>query len=174
MQGAGILCCPRYAWHIKLKLYQTASRLQESRFEAADQAWLDCRQRDSSRCTASILAPLHMAYAGYGPGYEGKSSSRYMLLIPCMHVMQAEEFLKAHSTTASVPSAPLHMVQASAAALDLGIDQSASVCLSEPCSRCPSPPMRAESACLPEDAGMPHILPCEHEKQSHLSDSPQT
>ena len=67
--------------------------------------------------------------------------------------LQAEEFLKAHSTNASVPSAPLSMVQASAAALDMGMDRSASACLSEPCSRCASPPARAHSACLPEDAG---------------------
>ena len=68
-------------------------------------------------------------------------------------MLQAEEFLKAHSTNASVPSAPLSMVQASAAALDMGMDRSASACLSEPCSRCASPPAPAHSACLEEDAG---------------------
>lgn len=35
-----------------------------------------------------------------------------------MRLDQAEEFLRAHSTTASVPSAPLSVVQESAAALD--------------------------------------------------------
>ncbi|CAL5229502.1 g12838 [Coccomyxa viridis] len=76
------------------------------------------------------------------------------LRVPHMCPEEAEEFLKAHSTNASVPSAPLSMVQASAAALDMGMDRSASACLSEPCSRCASPPARAHSACLPEDAGL--------------------
>jgi hypothetical protein len=35
---------------------------------------------------------------------------------------QAEEFLRAHSATASVPSAPLALAQASAAALDPPLD----------------------------------------------------
>ena len=47
----------------------------------------------------------------------------------CEGVLQAEEFLKAHSTNASVPSAPLSMVQASAAALDMGMGP-CGVCLS--------------------------------------------
>ena len=72
------------------------------------------------------------------------------------HVLiQAEEFLKAHSTNASVPSAPLSMVQASAAALSGDMERAASACLSEPCSRCASPPMgRGGSCCLPDEAGV--------------------
>ena len=68
----------------------------------------------------------------------------------CEGVLQAEEFLKAHSTNASVPSAPLSMVQASAAALDMGMDRAVSACLSE---RCASPPRRAESTPLSDNAG---------------------
>ena len=73
-----------------------------------------------------------------------------------LHVLiQAEEFLKAHSTNASVPSAPLSMVQASAAALSGDMERAASACLSEPCSRCASPPMgRGGSCCLPDEAGV--------------------
>ena len=36
---------------------------------------------------------------------------------------QAEDFLRAHSTTASVPSAPLSALQASAEALETNLDQ---------------------------------------------------
>ncbi len=36
---------------------------------------------------------------------------------------QAEDFLRAHSTTASVPSAPLSVLQASAEALETNLDQ---------------------------------------------------
>ena len=71
----------------------------------------------------------------------------------CEGVLQAEEFLKANSTNASVPSAPLSMVQASAAALDMGMDRAVSACLSERCKRCASPPRRAESTPLSDIAG---------------------
>ena len=71
----------------------------------------------------------------------------------CEGVLQAEEFLKAHSTNASVPSAPLSMVQASAAALDMGMDRAVSACLSERSKRCASPPRRAESTPLSDKAG---------------------
>ncbi|CAK0787313.1 hypothetical protein CVIRNUC_010531 [Coccomyxa viridis] len=76
------------------------------------------------------------------------------LRVPHMCPEEAEEFLKAHSTNASVPSAPLSMVQASAAALSGDMERAASACLSEPCSRCASPPMgRGGSCCLPDEAG---------------------